>query len=98
MIIKNNKKCNIKINDKQQHDLFFTFPELKKFKEKGIMIDSISSYGDCISIEFRTIFRNLSYIEGIINILLEEEKKYTKNDILKLLDLNLRGLYIENNK
>ena len=103
MIIKNNKKCNIKINDKniESYKRINTsdyIPELKQFEKNGIIFDSVEGNSDYIIFDFHKKRKDLSILDGRVTIYFKEDEKYTKEDILTMLELNLKGFYDENGK
>ena len=98
MIIKNNKKCNIKINDKnietsKKINISDYVPELKQFEENGIVFDNIEADNDRIVFDFHKKREDLSILDGRVTIYFREDEIYTKEDILTLLELNLKGYY-----
>ena len=103
MIIKNNKKCNIKINDKnietfKKVNILDYVQELKKFEKNGILFDSIESDNDRIVFNFYKERNDLSILEGRVAIYFKKDETYTKEDILTMLELNLKGFYDKNGK
>lgn len=83
MIIKNNKKLNI----------LDYVPELKKFEKNGILFDSIEGDNDYIAFNFYKKRNDSSILEGRVAIYFKEDEEYTKEDILTMLELNLKGFY-----
>lgn len=95
MIIKNNKKCNIKINDKnieilKKINISDYVPELKQFEENGIIFDKIEVDNDRIVFDFHKKREDLSILDRRVTIYFREDETYTKEDILTLLELNLK--------
>lgn len=93
MIIKNNKKCNIKINDKnietyKKANISDYVPELKEFENNGLKLDSISSdgYGG-MSFIFKKRIEDKSVMTVNITIFHSEE------NLLDLLKSQLEGFY-----
>lgn len=98
MIIKNNKKCNIKINDKnietyKKVNISDDIPELKKFEKNGLLFDNIERDNDRIVFDFHKKRKDLSILDGRVTIYFKEDETYTKEDILTMLELNLKGFY-----
>lgn len=93
MIIKNNKKCNIKINDKnietyKEMNISDYVSELKEFENNGLKLDSISSdgYGN-MSFIFEKRIEDKSVMTVNITIFHSEE------NLLDLLKSQLEGFY-----
>lgn len=93
MIIKNNKKCNIKINDKnieayKKENISDYVPELKEFENNGLKLDSISSdgYGN-MSFIFEKRIEDKSIMTVNVTIFHSEE------NLLDLLKSQLEGFY-----
>lgn len=93
MIIKNNKKCNIKINDKnieayKKENISDYVPELKEFENNGLKLNSISSdgYGN-MSFIFEKRIEDKSVMTVNITIFHSEE------NLLDLLKSQLEGFY-----
>ena len=93
MIIKNNKKCNIKLNDKnietyKKQNLSDHVPELKQFENNGLKLDSISNdgYGN-ISFIFEKRIEDKSLMTVNVTIFHSEE------NLLDLLKSQLEGFY-----
>lgn len=93
MIIKNNKKCNIKINDKnieayKKENISDYAPELKEFENNGLKLDSISSdgYGN-MSFIFEKRIEDKSIMTVNVTIFHSEE------NLLDLLKSQLEGFY-----
>lgn len=93
MIIKNNKKCNIKINDKnietyKEMNISDYVSELKEFENNGLKLNSISSdgYGNMIFI-FEKRIEDKSVMTVNITIFHSEE------NLLDLLKSQLEGFY-----
>lgn len=98
MIIKNNKKCNIKINDKnvetyKKINISDYIPELKQFEKNGIIFNNVEGNSDYIVFEFYKQRKDLSALDGRVTIYFKEDEEYTKEDILTMLELNLKGFY-----
>ena len=98
MIIKNNKKCNIKINDKnietyKKKNISGYFPELKEFENNGLKLDSISNdgYGN-ISFIFEKRIEDKSLMNVNITIF------HSEDNLLALLKSQLEGFYDKNGK
>ena len=98
MIIKNNKKCNIKINDKnikayKKENISNYFPELKEFENNGLKLDSISNdgYGN-ISFIFEKRIEDKSLMNVNITIF------HSEDNLLDLLKSQLEGFYDKNGK
>lgn len=96
MIIKNNKKCNIKINDKnvetcKKINLTDYVPELKDFEKNGLRLDSISSVAnESTSFIFEKRIKNMSVMSVSVTIYFEEGRTYPKGYVLDLLKQNLK--------
>lgn len=73
-------------------------PELKQFEENGIIFDNIEADNNRIVFDFHKKREDLSILDGRVSIYLREDETYTKEDILTMLELNLRGFYDENGK
>lgn len=93
MIIKNNKKCNIKLNDKnietyKKQNLSDYVPELNKFENNGLKLDSISNdgYGN-MSFIFKKRIEDKSLMTVNVTIFHSEE------NLLDLLKSQLEGFY-----
>lgn len=93
MRIKNNKKCNIKINDKnieayKKENISDYVPELKEFENNGLKLDSISSdgYGN-MSFIFEKRIEDKSIMTVNVTIF------YSEENILDLLKSQLEGFY-----
>lgn len=93
MIIKNNKKCNIKINDKnvetyKKTKLTDYVPELKEFEKKGLRLDSISNdgYGN-MSFIFEKRIEDKSVMTVNVTIF------HSKENLLNLLKSQLGVFY-----
>lgn len=93
MIIKNNKKCNIKLNDKnietyKKQNLSDHVPELKQFEKNGLKLDSISNdgYGN-MSFIFEKRIEDKSIMTVDVTIF------HSKENLLNLLKSQLEGFY-----
>lgn len=93
MIIKNSKKCNIKLNDKnietyKKQNLSDHVPELKQLKKNGLILDSISNdgYGN-MSFIFKKRIEDKSLMTVNVTIFHSEE------NLLNLLKSQLEGFY-----
>lgn len=99
MIIKNNKKCNIKINDKnvetyKKINISDYIPELKQFEKNGLRLDSINSVGnESTSFIFEKRIKDMSVMSVSVTIYFEEGRTYSKEYILDLLKSQLEGFY-----
>lgn len=98
MIIKNNKKCNIKINDKnietlKKVNISDNVPELKKFENNGLKLDSINNdgYGNT-SFIFEKRIEDKSLMTVNVTIF------HSKDNLLNLLKSQLEGFYDKNGK
>ena len=98
MIIKNNKKCNIKINDKnietfKKVNMSDYVPELKKFEKNGLRLDSVNGNNTYQSYVFEKRLGSKSIMAVCVTIFFEEGKTYSKEYILDLLKSQLEGFY-----
>lgn len=93
MIIKNNKKCNIKINDKnietyKKENISDYVPELKEFENNGLKLNSISSDGDG-----NTSFIFEKRIEDKSLMTINVTVFHSQENLLDLLKSQLGGFY-----
>ena len=98
MIIKNNKKCNIKINDKnietcKKVNISNYVPELKEFENNGLILDSVNGGSDYQSYVFEKRIEDKSVMSVCVTIFFEEGRTYSKEYILDLLKSQLEGFY-----
>lgn len=103
MIINNNKKCNISINETSKNGCeYYTgignltdyIPELKEFEKNGLRLETVSGNGcDELSFTFEKIIKNKSVMSVCVTIFFEEGKTYSKEYILDLLKSQLEGFY-----
>lgn len=98
MIIKNNKKCNIKINDKnieayKKVNISDYVPELKQFEKNGLILDSVNGDNTYQSYVFEKRIKDKSVMSVCVTIFFEEGRTYSKEYILDLLKLQLEGFY-----
>ena len=98
MIIKNNKKCNIKINDKnieayKKVNISDYVPELKEFEKNGLRLDSVNGGNDYQSYVFEKRIKDKSVMSVCVTIFFEEGRTYSKEYILDLLKSQLEGFY-----
>lgn len=68
-------------------------PELKQLEKNGIVFDNVESDGNRIVFDFHKQREDLSILNSRVTIYFKEDEKYTKEDILTTLELNLRGFY-----
>lgn len=98
MIIRNNKKCNIKINDKnietyKKVNISDYVPELKEFENNGLKLDSISNDGyENMSFIFEKRIEDKSLMTVNVTIF------HSKENLLDLLKSQLEGFYDKNGK
>ena len=98
MIIKNNKKCNIKINDKnieayKKVNISNYIPELKEFEKNGLKLNSVNGGNDYQSYVFEKRIKDESVMSVCVTIFFEEGRTYSKEYILDLLKSQLEGFY-----
>lgn len=98
MIIKNNKKCNIKINDKnietyKKVNISDYIPELKEFEKNGLRLDNISGDNTYQSYVFEKRLGDESVMSVCVTIFFEEGREYSKKYVLDLLKSQLEGFY-----
>lgn len=98
MIIKNNKKCNIKINDRnietnKKISISDYVPELKEFEKNGLRLDNINGDNTYQSYVFEKRIKDESVMSVCVTIFFEEGKTYSKEYILDLLKSQLEGFY-----
>lgn len=98
MIIKNNKKCNIKINDKnvqtcKKINISDYVPELKEFEKNGLRLATINGNNTYQSYVFEKRIEDKSIMSVCVTIFFEEGRTYSKKYVLDLLKSQLEGFY-----